>query len=159
MNITIDDFTRLAAAIKEEEGLRLRAYRCPAGALTVGYGHNCDASPVNGVTRVGDRITYEEAEGIFHDDLHHAIIQVQSALPFVENLSPPRQAVLFDMAFNMGIGIPEKSGLLSFTNTLRLIEQGDYEKAAQGMLSSKWASQVKRRAEKLASQMETGEWQ
>jgi GH24 family phage-related lysozyme (muramidase) len=46
-------------------GFRLAAYRCPSGALTVGYGHNCDASPVDGVARVGDRILREEAERLF----------------------------------------------------------------------------------------------
>ena len=25
------------------------AYRCPAGALTIGYGHNLDANPIEGL--------------------------------------------------------------------------------------------------------------
>jgi len=51
------------------------------------------------------------------------------------------------------------SGLLSFRNTLKFIEDGNYSAAARGMLASKWAGQVKGRANKLATQLDTGEWQ
>lgn len=37
------------------EGLRVEAYRCPAGVWTIGYGHTGDVRP-------GQRITAEQAE-------------------------------------------------------------------------------------------------
>lgn len=40
--------------IRSYEGLRLKAYRCPAGVLTIGYGHT-------GGVRVGQEITKELA--------------------------------------------------------------------------------------------------
>lgn len=40
------------------------------------------------------------------------------------------------MAFNM------LGGLLTFTNTLAAMKRGDYAAAADGMLASKWATQV-----------------
>jgi lysozyme len=153
------DTHRLETMIKQSEGLRLTAYRCTAGALTIGWGHNCDASPVDGVTKVGDRITRDEAERLFQTDLGNAVWQTRRALAWVTELSPPRQAVLYDMAFNMGIGVPGVSGLLSFRNTLRFAQDGHHPAAARGMLASKWASQVKGRAAILARQMDTGEWQ
>ena len=153
------DLRRLEAQIKESEGFRLRAYRCPAGRLTVGYGHNCEASPVDGVNRIGDRITREEAGRLLALDLDGAVWKVRKALPWVMELSPPRQAVLYDMAFNMGLGFPGESGLLSFGNTLNFIKSGNYPAASRGMLASKWARQVKDRAVRLARQMERGEWQ
>ncbi|MCL1939946.1 MAG: glycoside hydrolase family protein [Desulfovibrionaceae bacterium] len=153
------DTQRLERMVKEAEGFRLTAYRCTAGALTIGYGHNCDASPVDGVARVGDSITREEAERLFRTDLTNAVWQVRKALPWVTKLSPPRQAVLYDMAYNMGLGVHGVSGLLSFRNTLIFIESGHYSTAAKGMLASRWAVQVKGRAKKLACQMDTGEWQ
>lgn len=158
MPFTDSDTQKLIAQVKASEGFRLDAYRCPAGALTVGYGHNCDASPVPGVSRVGDRITRERADALFERDLSAAVWRVREELPWVIGLSAPRQAVIYDMAFNMGIG-SAKRGLLSFTRTLPLIEQGQYARAAANMLQSEWARQVKGRAVRLARQMETGEWQ
>lgn len=156
---TDEDTERLTAQIKEAEGFRLAAYRCASGALTIGYGHNCAAAPAPGVNRVGDRITQDRAEALLRSDLADAMRAVRRALPWALSLSAPRQAVLYDMAFNMGLGLPGRSGLLSFRNTLRLIEQGAYAAASRNMLASKWAVQVKSRAARLAVQMETGEWQ
>ena len=153
------DTERLEAQIKQSEGLKLEAYYCSAGALTVGYGHNCDACPVPGVTQKGDAITLEQAEALFSKDLTTAVWRVREELPWVMALNPARQAVLYDMAFNMGIGHPGASGLLSFRNTLNFIKSGDCAEASRNMLVSRWAKQVGFRAVKLSRQMEMGEWQ
>ena len=153
------DRARLAEQLRKSEGLRLQAYRCTAGALTIGYGHNCDASPVPGIAREGDSITLDQVESLLAADMDRSLGQVFGALPWIDRLTPPRQAVLADMAFNMGLGVPGRSGLLSFTNTLRHVEHGEYAAAAEGMRASKWARQVKGRALALSRQMESGQWQ
>jgi len=153
------DTERLEAQIKQSEGLKLEAYYCSAGALTVGYGHNCDASPVEGVVKAGDRITLEQAEALFSKDLASAVWRVREELPWVLDLEPARQAVLYDLCFNMGLGsVQSGRGLLSFQNTLKLIKSGNYAEASRNMLVSKWAKQVGFRAVKLSRQMKTGEW-
>ena len=48
--------------IKQFEGVRLTAYKCPAGVYTIGYGHT------RGVKR-GMKITEEEASAYLTDDL------------------------------------------------------------------------------------------
>lgn len=48
--------------IKQFEGVRLTAYKCPAGVYTIGYGHT------HGVTR-GMKITEEEASEFLAADL------------------------------------------------------------------------------------------
>ena len=68
-------------------------------------------------------------------------------------LSAARQAVLVNMAFQLGT-----KGLLAFRVTLGSIEDGQYSEAALGMLDSTWAKQTPARAMRLATQMETGEW-
>lgn len=50
-------------------------------------------------------------------------------------------------------------GLLKFGNTLRAAREMRWKDARDGMLASKWAGQVGRRASELAEQMMTGEWQ
>ena len=143
------------------EGERLVAYRCPSGKLTVGVGHNCDASPVAGVTKVGDRITPEQSQQLFVGDLNIAIQEVRRAFPWVIELNEPRQAVIYDMAFNMGIG-----GLQSFTTTMPLIRQGKYAQARMNIFASKYARDVNSdgpggrfdRVERLMEQLIKGEW-
>ena len=48
--------------IKEAEGLRLDAYRCPAGVPTIGWGHT------KGV-KIGQHITLAEAEDLLVEDI------------------------------------------------------------------------------------------
>jgi len=48
--------------IKEFEGLRLRAYRCPAGVLTIGYGHTKNV-------RENDILDQRKAEYLLIQDL------------------------------------------------------------------------------------------
>ena len=51
--------------IKSFEGCELKAYVCPAGVLTIGYGHTGpDVTP-------GMKITQAEAERLLKQDLHH----------------------------------------------------------------------------------------
>lgn len=51
--------------IKQFEGLRLTAYKCPAGVYTIGYGHT------RGVKR-GMKITEEEASAYLTTDLRNS---------------------------------------------------------------------------------------
>lgn len=153
MAFTDDDIARLAADVKKAEGFRLKAYRCSAGVLTVGYGHNCESSPVPGVKKVGDSISHEQAEVLFERDLSKCVWQVRENLPWVINLNAPRQAVLYEMAFQLGLG-----GMLGFKNTLLHIERGNYADGAAGFLSSKWAKQTPGRVRRLAAQLHSGEW-
>lgn len=48
--------------IKQYEGCRLSAYKCPAGVLTIGYGHTVGV-------RSGDRITQEQADELLLSDI------------------------------------------------------------------------------------------
>ena len=57
------------------------------------------------------------------------------------------------MSYQMGV-----LGLQGFVNTLKMVQQGAYENAADAMLKSKWASQTPARAQRLSEQMRDGEW-
>ena len=48
--------------IRQFEGLRLTAYRCPAGVWTVGYGHTSDVVPSMDITK-------EQAEAFLRQDI------------------------------------------------------------------------------------------
>jgi lysozyme len=130
------------------EGLRLRPYRDTVGKLTIGVGRNLDD--------VG--LSREEAYLLLDADIARAEKDLDVGLPWWRQLDPVRQRVLLDMAFNMGMGSAAiGKGLLSFINTLRAVKEERYQDAADGMMLSMWAQQVKTRAVTLSGMMRTGE--
>lgn len=139
----IDDaMTKTEALIAREEGFRSRPYRCPAGKLTIGYGWNLDA----GITRA-------QALVIMRSQIDNIREALNAKFPWFVGLSEARQAVLISMAFQMGL-----AGLYGFVNTLKFIGAGQYDRAAQNMLASKWARQTHARARRAAVMMRTGEF-
>ena len=122
----------------------MRPYRDSIGKLTIGVGRNLEDKG----------ISQREADTLLDNDLGEYSAAVVARIPFAHRLDDARRGVLINLAFNMGV-----EGLLKFTKTLALIEAGDYAGAADEMLRSKWAKQVGARAQRLAEQTRTGEWQ
>ena len=138
--------TTLLERIKEQlvrhEGLRLKPYRCTAGKLTIGIGRNLDDC---GISQSEDYV-------MLINDIMNCEKQLQSKIPDIYNgLDEVRKSVLLNMCFNLGI-----NGLLGFKNTLAFVKAGDWERAANGMLVSRWAKQVGRRAIELSELMRKG---
>lgn len=130
---------RLANALRDEEGLRLRPYRCPNGYLTIGIGRNLDTK---GISR-------EEAWHLLYNDIEECTSQLNEHIPWWKTLDDQRREVLVQMCFQLGI-----MGLLRFMNFIDYLKQGDYDKAADEMLNSKWAKQDSpERAQRLADIM------
>jgi len=129
--------------IKRDEGLRLHPYTCTAGKLTIGYGRNLD--------EVG--ITEQEAHILLTEDIKNARKDAQSfaSIEVWPRLSPTRQAVLINMAFNLGL--PKLRMFKRFHNYLT---KGRFDLASVEMLDSHWATQVGFRATRLADAMRQG---
>jgi lysozyme len=97
-------------------------------------------------------ISQREAYVLLEDDILQCERQILAEIPKIYlQIDEVRKSVLLNMCFNMGI-----KGLLSFKNTLAFIEVGDWERAANNMLVSKWAKQVGRRAIELSELMRKG---
>ena len=149
-----EDTEAFMERLKRHEGTRRKgglhvAYRCPAGALTIGWGHNLDSSPVEGLGE-GSRIDDAQAEALLRRDVREAARALDARLPWWRDLDEVRGGILLDMAFNMGVG-----KLVTFRRTLDAVRNGRFQEAAQAMLDSRWASQVGRRAVELAALMRT----
>lgn len=88
--------------IKKHEGLRLKAYLCPAGKWTIGYGHTKDVKP-------GQVITEEEAERLLRDDLAIAENEINR-----HNLDINQNQfdALASFVYNVGVGNFRTSTLL-----------------------------------------------
>jgi lysozyme len=124
------------------EGLKLEPYECTAGKLTIGVGRN--------IEDIG--ITEDEARYLLDNDILRVCDELDRNLSWWRDLSDVRQRVLVDMVFNLGI-----SRFMQFQNAISAIESGDYDKAAEEMLDSRWAKQVGQRAHRLANAMITDE--
>ena len=147
---------RIKAQLVRHEGLRLKPYRCTAGKLTIGIGRNLDDCG----------ISQSEAYIMLINDIMNCEKQLQQKIPDIYNgLDEVRKSVLL----NMCISIPQSrfaplrepcylgiNGLLGFKNTLAFVKAGDWERAANGMLASKWAKQFGRRAIELSELMRKG---
>jgi lysozyme len=131
----------LKAQLVKHEGLRLKSYGDSIGKLTIGCGHNLDDKP----------ISMRAAMLILDDDMDDAIADLDRALPWWRSMSEPRQIVLADMTFNMGI-----ARLKLFHHALQAMQDGKWDEAASQMLDSRWAQQVGQRANTLADMMRVG---
>lgn len=125
----------LRQRLLRHEGIRLRAYKDSLGKITIGVGRCLETRG----------ISEEEAFYLLDNDIEYVREAVTKVLPWVAKLDIPRQEVLFEMAFQLGLG-----GLLSFKNTLEAIHTRDWNAAYNGMLNSKWHSQTPERCEELA---------
>ncbi len=127
--------------IKVHEGYRSHPYRCTSGKLTIGYGRNLED---NG-------ITVEEASIMLKHDVACAVSDLRANIEDFEDLDYARKAALVDLCFNMGI-----NRLLKFRKMLAALKVKDYETAAKELLNSRYAKQVKGRANTIANIIETG---
>jgi len=138
----------LKTQLVREEGRRNVVYLDSLGVATVGIGH------VEPGLYVGEVWSDERIDAAFERDVATKTAEVTAALPWFGQLNEARQAVLLQMAFQMGT-----HGLLQFKQTLGAVRDQRWSDAAGNMLASVWAKQTAGRARRLARQMETGEWQ
>lgn len=155
--MTPQTLDKLRNLLVTEEAYRRFPYLDTKGNITIGIGNNLSAKGITSIDEANklypDGITFAKAKEDLSANIKDLIKDLSEHLSFFQNLDEVRQAVLIDMAYNMGI---EK--LLVFKITLGLIELGKYEQASREMLLSLWAVEVKTRARRLSLMMETGVW-
>jgi lysozyme len=88
--------------IKKHEGLKLTAYKCPAGVWTIGYGHTRTAK--SGLT-----IEQRTADELLKQDVRFAEIAVTKELP---SITQSKFDALVSFVFNVGAGAFHRSTLL-----------------------------------------------
>lgn len=105
--------------IKKCEGCKLKAYKCPSGKLTIGYGHT-------NKVYADDIITQKEAENLFEQDIiiHENNVKKLVKVPLSQN----QFDALVSLEYNIGYN--------NFANStiLKLLNAGDYIGAANRFL-------------------------
>lgn len=158
----VKDYDGLWDLIERHEGRRAKVYLDTAGHPTVGIGFNLDRADAGaklsalgldpGAVREGAvTLTDDQVDELFEPDLATAIEAARRLVPSFDALSPARQHVCVDLAFNLGA-----RGFGAFAKTLAAIEAGDYEAAARELQASRWYTQVGRRGADAVARMRAG---
>lgn len=130
--------------LKIDEGEVAHAYQDSEGYLTIGIGRLIDQ-------RRGGRIRPDEIALMLENDINDAEVDARALFPSFDQLSERRQAVLVNMAFNLG-----RDRLAQFRKFRAAVEGDAWVDAAAEMLDSLWARQVGPRAQRLAKEMREG---
>lgn len=125
---------RLKKLLIKHEGEKFKPYKCTAGKLTIGIGHNLDDK---GISKAVSDLLYKEDIAEVIDDLH-IIFNNFDELP--ENI----QLVLADMRFQLG-----GSGFRKFKQLINAVNNYNWVEMINQMRDSSWFKQVPNRANDL----------
>lgn len=118
---------KLRADLTDDEGKRLKLYRCTAGKQTIGIGHNIE-----------DRgISEAVCELLFQEDIQVAEQDALALFPGLHSYSDRRKAALINMAFQLGI-----QRLGEFRKMRAAVARGDWGAAVYEAKDSLWAKQT-----------------
>ena len=125
----------LLESIKKHEGYRARVYDDSLGIPTIGYGF-----------AIKDLVLEEDlCDEILLRKLRKLGRSVMGKFPFFDSLPSDCKDVLMEMCYQLGV-----TGVSKFKKALKAMEDGDWEKAADEMLDSKWAKQTPNRAKEMS---------
>ena len=125
----------LLESIKHHEGFVEHVYDDSLGIPTIGYGF-----------AIKDLILEEDlCDEILLRKLRILGRSVMSKFPFFDSLPSDCKTVLMEMCYQLGV-----TGVSKFKKALKAMEDGDWEKAADEMLDSKWAKQTPNRAKEMS---------
>lgn len=114
--------------IKKWEGFREKAYLCPAGVWTIGYGSTRYRNGSNILP--GDKISLEEAEALLGYSVGKFELGVRSV---AQSVSEGQLGAMVSFSYNLGLTALKISSLLHYHNL------GDYERAADEFPKWKFA--------------------
>lgn len=107
--------------IKEFEGFRSKAYKCPAGVWTIGFGHTSAAgSPM---VKSGMSVSPEEAEAILRRDLKQYEDAVSASIKV--ELTSNQFSACVSLCYNIGAGNFGKSSVVRFCNKKQFKQAAD----------------------------------
>ncbi len=125
----------LLESIKHHEGFVEHVYDDSLGIPTIGYGF-----------AIKDLVLDEDlCDEILLRKLRILGRSVMGKFPFFDSLPSDCKDVLMEMCYQLGV-----TGVSKFKKALKAMDDGDWEKAADEMLDSKWAKQTPGRAKEMS---------
>lgn len=110
--------------IQHYEGVKLKAYKCPAGVWTIGYGHTGKD------VKEGMTISAQRATDLLREDVADFAADVNSLLKV--RVTQRQFDALVSFAFNVGsdIDLDDIPEGLGDSTLLKFVNKGDFAKAA-----------------------------
>lgn len=136
--------SKLSDQLRIHEGVRSHVYLCTAGYETIGVGRN--------IAESGIGLSDDEIDYLLENDIKRCKQELVS-LSWFPDLDPVRQDAIVNLCFNLGL-----TRLMGFQNAMGAMAVGDYEKAADEFLDSRWAKQVGQRSLDVAHMIRAGEY-
>ncbi len=136
--------SKLSDQLRIHEGVRTHFYRCTSGLATIGVGRCIEEGSLG--------LSDDEIDYLLENDIKRCK-QELVGLSWFADLDAVRQDAIVNLCFNLGL-----TRLMGFKNAVGAMAVGDYEKAADEFLDSRWANQVGQRALDVAHMIRTGEY-
>ena len=130
------NYTRLREVLTDHEGLKYKPYKCTAGKLTIGIGHNLDD---RGVSPAVVNLMYDE-------DVTEVVADLKIIFTDFDDLPDDIQIVLADMRFQLGANRFRK-----FRKMIAAVKQSNWPEMIIQMKDSDWYKQTTNRANDLIS--------
>lgn len=134
----------MRSELSRDEGRVPHAYQDHLGYVTIGVGHLIDH-------RRGGRLPEKIIDDLLDHDVEECVEDLNRNVPWWRGLDEVRRRALVNMCFNLGWPT-----LSRFRRMLAALEAGDFDRAADEALDSKWARQVGQRAERIAYMIRYG---
>lgn len=130
--------------LEVDEGKVPYAYQDSEGYWTIGVGFLIDK-------RLGGGLRDDEINYILNNRVEEALVTAQRLVKNFDSLTDNRKVVILSLAYNLGY-----TKLAKFVNTLKAVNEGRWEDAANGLYNSLWYVQVKDRGKRLVEMMRKG---
>lgn len=130
--------------LEVDEGRVPYAYQDSEGYWTIGVGFLIDK-------RLGGGLRDDEINYILNNRVEEALATAQRLVKNFDSLTNNRKVVILSLAYNLGY-----TKLAKFVNTLKAVNEGRWEDAANGLYNSLWYVQVKDRGKRLVEMMRKG---
>ena len=133
------DLKKLKQMLIKHEGKKLWPYKCTAGKLTIGIGHNLDAKGISNAV----------ADLIYEEDIMEVINDLYKIFENFNDLPEQIQLVLADMRFQLG-----NNGFREFKKLIKAVKRKDWKEMKINMANSLWYKQTNNRAKELIGLVE-----
>ena len=147
----------LNTVLKYDEGNVLKLYKDSLGYYTIGIGHLLTKeNSMRKAIEVLDSQLNRDTKGLITDaesvfllqyDIQRTLDGINNSTilkPIFDKLSGRRKIGLFSMCYQMGI-----KGVEGFRNSLRYIDEGNWERANLNLQKSAWYKQTPKRAQRV----------
>ena len=145
-------FQKAYDSIQKHEGVVYAIYKDHLGHRTFGVGHLITEADEEWELPEETTVNEDRVIDVYMGDLATAFTTVKRLVPDICSHPEDVQLVLTNMAFNLG-----QQRLSGFKRMLKAVEERNYKLASVEMLDSRWAKQVRNRANELSLIMESAQ--